>query len=105
MDAPHLFLPYQPKGSTGLARRLNPNVHYLACRWDYDHTPKETLLDNVALVRAVKTGIALRAYPADWGPNEKTGRVADLSPGLMMDLGIETDDTVEIIYPYLEEDV
>ena len=31
----HLFLPYQPAGSTGLARRLNPWVHYIACRWDY----------------------------------------------------------------------
>ena len=36
------------------------------------------------------------ALPADWGPNEKTGRVADLSPGLMEALGIDTDDEVEV---------
>jgi hypothetical protein len=102
-DAPQLFLPYQPKGTTGLARRLNPFIHYVACRWDYDETPKESLLDAVALVRATKTGIALKAFPADWGPHEKTGRVADLSPGLLDDLGLETDDEVEVIFPYRED--
>ena len=40
MQAPHLFLPYQPEGTTGLARRLNPHIHYIACRWDYDETPQ-----------------------------------------------------------------
>lgn len=103
-DAPHLFLPYQPEGTTGLARRLNCFVHYLACRWDYDVTPKQSLLEDVALVRSLKTGIALRAFPADWGPHEDTGRIADLSPSLMLDLGIETDDEVEVIFPYREDD-
>jgi hypothetical protein len=103
--APHLFLPYQPEGTSGLARRLNPFVHYVACRWDYDVTPKEMLAEsgNVALVRTKLvdgTERALTAFPADWGPNADTGRVADLSPGLMYDLGIETDDEVEVIYPW-----
>jgi hypothetical protein len=100
-QAPHLFLPYQPASTSGLARRLNPNIHYIACRWDYTETPKPSLLENVALVRALKTNVSLTAFPADWGPHENTGRVADISPGLMMDLGIETDDEVEVIYPYL----
>jgi N-acetylmuramoyl-L-alanine amidase len=44
-DAPHLFLPETDETEgMGLARRLNPFVHYLACRWDYSVTPKETLL-------------------------------------------------------------
>lgn len=101
-DAPHLFLPYQPDGTTGLARRLNPYVHYIACRWDYSVTPKAMLLANTALVRAMRTGIAMKAFPADWGPHESTDRVADISPGLMDDLGIETDDEVEVIFPYVE---
>ena len=33
------------------------------------------------------------------GPHETTGRVADISPGLMEALDIETDDEVEVIYP------
>jgi len=99
-QAPHLFLPYQPSGTTGLARRMNPHVHFIACRWDYDVTPKPSLLQNVALVRNPANGMALTAFPGDWGPNSNTGRVADLSKGLMDDLGLTTDDMVEVIYPY-----
>jgi hypothetical protein len=100
--APQLFLPYQPSGTTGLARRLNPHVHFVACRWDYDVTSKEMLANSnqVALVRNPRTGLALTAFPADWGPNESTGRVADLSKGLLDDLGLTTDDQVEVTYPY-----
>ena len=97
-DAPHLFLPYQPKGTTGLARRLNPHVHYIACRWDYNVTSHEMLLGNQARVR-VPGGVGLTAFPADWGPHKDTGRVADISPGLMEDLGIKTDDEVEVTFP------
>jgi hypothetical protein len=103
-EAEHLFLPSQPEGSSGLARRLNPFVHYVACRWDYSVTPKASLLEGVALVRSTRTGLSLTAFPADWGPHESTGRVADLSPSLMADLGLLTDDEVEVIYPYEEDE-
>jgi N-acetylmuramoyl-L-alanine amidase len=104
-DAPHLFLPTQPSGTTGLARRLNPYVHYLAMRWDYDVHSKQDLLDLVALVRNPRTGFELFAFPADWGPHGDTDRICDLSPGLMTDLELETDDIVEIVFPYKEEGV
>jgi hypothetical protein len=103
MQAPQLFLPYQPDGTSGLARRLNPFVHYVACRWDYDQTPREMLRENTALVKSLANGTFARAFPADWGPHEKTGRIADLSPGLMDTLGINTDDEVEVIFPYKED--
>jgi hypothetical protein len=99
-QAPQLFLPQQPPNTTGLARRLDPHSHYIACRWNYDTTPHAMLLDQVALVRAVKTGRALTAAPADWGPHVDTGRVADISQGLMESLGIQTDDEVEVIFPF-----
>jgi GH25 family lysozyme M1 (1,4-beta-N-acetylmuramidase) len=98
-DAPHLFLPKQPSGTTGLARRLDPEVFYLACRWDYDVYPKPSLLQHTALVRSPKPGRVFEAYPADWGPHKDTGRIADISSGLMSALGIQTDDEVEVIYP------
>src|SRR5262245_42382200 len=96
-DAPDLFLPTQPPGTTGLARRLDPETFYVATRWDYSVTPKDMLRDQSrkALVRAGDREFLAR--PADWGPHESTGRVADLSPGLMEALGILTDDEVEVI--------
>ena len=99
-----LFLPIQPEGTNGLARRLNPTTHYCAMRWDYSQHPKETLLQKTVLVRNPKTGFALTCAPADWGPHEeKTGRIIDLSPSMMLDLDLETDDTVEVIFPYTTE--
>lgn len=102
----HLFLPLQPSGTTGLARRLNTEVHYLAARFDYSVTPKQMLAGpDVALVRSRKNpDWALTAFCADWGPHEDTGRVADLSPSLLEDLGLQTDDEVEVVYPYREGD-
>jgi N-acetylmuramoyl-L-alanine amidase len=98
-EAPHLFLPEQPEDTSGLARRLNPNIFYVACRWDYDVTPK-TKLANPSVQAIVRAGDKeFRAWPADWGPHENTGRVADLSPGLMAALDLGTDDEVEVIYP------
>ena len=107
-ECPHLMLSHQPSGTTGMARRLDPGVMYVACRWDYDVTPKEMLRDQTrkALVRA--RGNAILAYPADWGPHEEqTGRAADLSPALMEALfGTldATDEEVEVIYPAWSEE-
>jgi N-acetylmuramoyl-L-alanine amidase len=102
-QAPHLFLSYQPPGTTGLARRLNPDALYIACRWNYDETPKESLLEGMALVQNVRTGRFLRAHPADWGPHDDTDRAADISPGLMALLGLQTDDEVEVTYPFVPQ--
>ena len=105
-QAPQLFLPEGTPGTDGmgLARRLNPFVHYVACRWDYSITPKSMLAEGArAMVRGTATGREALAFPADWGPHESTGRVADLSPGLCEVLGVETDDEVEVIYPWTED--
>ena len=100
-DKPDLFLDEQPANTTGLARRLDPDENYIAMRWDYDVFPKDFLRGDVmALVLAPKTGLMLLAHPADWGPHTDTSRVADISPGLMDALGIETNDEVEVIFPY-----
>jgi N-acetylmuramoyl-L-alanine amidase len=96
---PELFLPSQPPGTTGLARRLNPHVHFLAMRWDYDQHSKAELLGLKAFVRNPRTGFGVVCMPADWGPNENTGRLVDVSQSVMQDLGLETDDTVEVTFP------
>ena len=98
-DAPHLFLNQQPKGTSGLARRLDPGVFYIACRWNYETTPKDMLRDQTRKAAVTARGYTFLAFPADWGPHEDTGRIADLSPALMQALDIETDDVVEVSYP------
>jgi N-acetylmuramoyl-L-alanine amidase len=102
--AEHLFLPQQPPRTTGLARRLNASgALYVAARWDYSVTPKEMLADKRYKARITNSaGDSIVAFPADWGPNSDTGRVADLSPALMELLGLTTDDIVDIEYPIEE---
>src|SRR5215472_15757602 len=103
--APELFLKHQPAGTTGLARRLDPNKHYLALRWDYNQFSKTRLAGKeVARVYAPKTGRSLSdVRPADWGPHVNTQIIADLSPSCLRELGINTDDEVQVIYPISAE--
>ncbi|MGA9770531.1 MAG: hypothetical protein WBV94_15945 [Blastocatellia bacterium] len=90
------FLDQQPPGTTGLARRLNPETFYIACRWDYHITPPDALRGLLVTVKNPVNNISAQAKPMDWGPNIRTHRVADLSPGLAAYLGLETDDIVEV---------
>ena len=95
-----LFLAKQPPHTTGVARRLNPNVPYIACRWNYEQTPREWLRTEMVQVASAKNPYTFfSAYPVDWGPNKNTGRVADLSPGLLENLGLKTDDEVIVRIP------
>jgi hypothetical protein len=94
---PDIFLQAQPPGTTGLARRLNPSANYLACRWDYSATPKDFLRKIKVQVSA--NGKSVEARPVDFGPNESTGRITDLSPGLATALGLKTDDTCRVDIP------
>ena len=99
---PHFFLPFQPEGTSGLARRLNPGTMYCAARWDYDTVSKDMLRrpDQYALVKAHKNGRVCLVAPVDWGPHEtETDKAVDLSPGAMLALDVETGDEVTLIYP------
>ncbi len=102
-SAPHgLFLPYQPAGTSGAARRLNPEAFYCACRWDY------RLTGGVVQLRKMWVRVTSRhtdergvqrsvwVHPADWGPNERTERIIDLSPGAARALEVTTDESVTV---------
>ena len=96
----NLFLATQPKGTTGLARRLDPTKLYIACRWDYARPTKAQLRAGLSVhVKNPANGKTIDATPVDWGPNEKTGRVADLSPGLASALGVEDNGRVVVDWP------
>ena len=92
-----LFLATQPAGTTGTARRLNPDAKYIACRWDYNVTPKTFL--KMITVKVSANEKTFDARPVDWGPNVKTGRIADLSPGLESELGLTTDQQCQVENP------
>ena len=98
---PDLFLATQPAGTSGLARRLNPQAKYLACRWNLAITPKSYLKSKATLVTVTNpaNNKSEKARPADTGPAIETGRVADLSPGLAQALGLNTDDACHVEIP------
>jgi len=99
-----LFLAQQPDGTTGLARRLNPRAFYLAMRWDYTAHPKQLLRNTLVKVTNPVNGLHVWARPVDFGPGDgsvidgemtrDTKRIADLSPGTAMALGVRTNEVV-----------
>lgn len=90
----HLFLGTQPPGTIGTARRLNPRAFYCACRWQYSRTSKLILRRSLCIVVNARAQRLAICIPADWGPNARTGRVIDLSPGAAAYLQVGTDDNV-----------
>jgi hypothetical protein len=96
-QAESLFLDAQPSGTTGLARRLDPEEYFIAMRWDYEEISKADLKRTICLVRSPDSGKAYWARPADWGPNSNTGRICDISKGLMEALEVDTDEELEIV--------
>ena len=95
---PGIFLAKNPADTSGLARRLDPDAYYVACRWDYGITSVKYLQGVEATVTNSATGATATARPVDWGADAGTGRAADLSPGLANHLGLVTGDhcTVDI---------
>lgn len=103
---PGYFLPGQP--GEGFGRRLNADSttkFYLACRWNYDVTPKSYLAQPTTLCTVTNpaNGRSFQARPIDYGPSDsKPGakdRVADLSPGLATALGLDTDQICKVQIP------
>ncbi len=86
------LLSTEEAGASGLGRRLDPEKFYVACRWNYKTTTKAFLRTALIHVTNPVDGKMQIARAVDWGPNAKTGRAADLSPGLAKALGLDTND-------------
>jgi len=89
--------------SVGLARRLNPDGFYCAARWEYNDVPRDVLRHSFMRLSSGKTQRPIFARPVDWGPNERTKRVLDISPGAATALKVNTDDIIrgDLILPTL----
>lgn len=84
-----------------------PTPYYIACRWDYEDIAQElgvhrgevkrTLRRCRATVTNPRNGKRLVASLADWGPARWTGRKVDMSKRLMKDLGLKTNDIVQVV--------
>jgi hypothetical protein len=98
---------YPPRPHIGLARSLNPNALYCAMQFAYgdgdDSGKPGPILPGVTheqLQRAIFAvsagGKTIFVQAVDWGPDRRTGRLIDLSPGAMRALDLATDDIVSV---------
>lgn len=86
-----------------------PILHYCACRWDYHALMsqldtdtktevKQTLYhDYIIEITNTVNGKRAQLRPVDWGPARWTGRIIDIDPVTMRELGLKTDDEVGIV--------
>jgi hypothetical protein len=98
-----IFLSAQPINTSGLARRLNPDAFYIALRWtDSKHGPAvvpqgiDAETARRAMFKCSANGRVVWAQGADYGPAQRTGRVADVSPGVAKALHLNTNDEITI---------
>lgn len=98
---------YPPRPHVGLARTLNPKALYCAMQFAYGDgdgfgqpgpilpgVTKSVIRRSIIAVSA--NGRTVFVQPLDWGPNRRTGRLIDLSPGAMEALDVKTDDIVSV---------
>ncbi|MBI4613973.1 MAG: hypothetical protein HY720_10225 [Planctomycetes bacterium] len=88
--------PLSPDAAT-LARRPQ-DFYYVAMRWDYSPNGRDFWKNARILVLNPKNGRAIVVRPVDWGPNTRTGRIVDLSPQAMKDLGLATDQDALVAF-------
>ena len=91
-----LNAPLDPDAATLAAR---PEAYYfVAMRFDYTNVGRDFWRAARLLVVAPATGRAVVVRPVDWGPNTRTGRIIDLSPQAVKDLGVDTDDVALVAF-------
>ena len=88
--------PMNPDAGT-LASRPE-DYYYAAMRWNYSPNGRTFWKDARILVTSPTTGVQIVVRPVDWGPNTSTGRIIDLSPQSLADLGLATDDYVLVAF-------
>jgi hypothetical protein len=88
--------PMNPSAATLDAHR--EEYYYCAMRFSYAPNGTGFWRDARLLLTNPRTGRQVVVRPADWGPNTSTGRVIDLSPQAIRDLGMTTDETALVAF-------
>lgn len=88
--------PLNPSAST-LASRPE-DYYYAAMRWAYSPNSVTFWRRQRFVVTNPTTGATIVVRAVDWGPHTRTGRVLDLSPQALRDLGATTDDLMLIAF-------
>jgi hypothetical protein len=88
--------PVSPSASTLMSRPAD--YYFVAMRWNYRPNSTTWWRNARILVRNPTTGRTVVARPVDWGPNTSTRRVVDVSPQVMTDLGVTTDNDVDVAF-------
>ncbi len=77
----------------------NPaKYYYCAMRWDYTPNGRTWWRSQRLVVINPSNGRACVVAPVDWGPHTRTGRTLDLSPYVMTQLGLATDDNAVVAF-------
>ncbi len=88
--------PMSPSAST-LASRPE-DYYYAAMRWSYSPNSVSFWRRQRFVVTNASTGATIVVRAVDWGPHTRTGRILDLSPQALRDLGVTTDADVLIAF-------
>jgi hypothetical protein len=91
-----LNVPLNPSAETLRARP--EDFYYVAMRFDYTNVGRTFWRTARLLVVNPRTHAAVVVRPVDWGPNTRTARIVDVSPQVMADLEIDTDDLVSVSF-------
>lgn len=97
---PDIFLPEDPQNPLQPTwQRLRVDFPYLAMR--FSHALSRHALQLIPWkLENPKTKHFITGFLVDWGPSSSTGRVVDVSPGIMSVLNLKTDDVV-VVYPVI----
>jgi hypothetical protein len=74
------------------------DFYFIAMRWDYTPHGRAFWEDVRILVVNPANGVRVVLRPVDWGPNTSTGRILDISPEAIEDLGATTDDELLVAF-------
>ncbi len=94
---PDLFLPRSDDSSFGTSQRLRPEALFLALRVPQGAEFRKDFQGSCWLVTNEISGKSVLCSLVDWGPNERTGRCADLSRTAFILLRLATDDEVTAV--------